>query len=681
MRNMIDRVRLVRRNNPVLENPEPLSALSVGNGEFAFTADITGLQTFYKDYEEEMPLCTLSNWGWHSHPQPPEIDIRTLKPKEYDAGSRKVGYFSSKEGQEEAFQYLRENPHRFHLGAVGLALCREDGDEAALEELSGIRQELDLYSGMLHSRFLFDGSETIVETCCDPERDLLAVRVRSETVLSRRLAVRISFPYGDHGMSGADWAAPEKHRTISGQEGERIWFDRVMGQTAYFAAVQFPGGTLYQEGEHQYIIQPESSDFSFTIRFSPAVIREPSQSFEETAERSRRAWETFWQSGGAVDFSDCTDPRARELERRVVLSQYLTRIQCSGSLPPQETGLTVNSWFGKAHLEMYWWHAAHFALWGRERYLEAGLDWYRRYLHKARERAGSQGYRGARWPKMVDHMAVDSPSPVAALLIWQQPHPIFLAELVYRSRPDESVLERYYEIVQESAEFMADFVQTESSGRVVLGPPYIPAQENHKAVISYNAAYEVEYWHYALGIAQEWRKRLGKLEIAAWNDIRERLAPIPQKDGVYLAHEHCPDTFEAYRNDHPAMLNACGVLPGSRADRTVMTRTLKKVLDVWDLPSTWGWDYPVMAMTAARIGNPELAVDCLLLDVPKNHYSKSGNNYQRPNLPLYLPGNGGLLAAVAMMAAGWDGCGGGDAPGFPKDGGWRVRYEGLCQYV
>jgi hypothetical protein len=47
-----------------------------------------------------------------------------------------------------------------------------------------------------------------------------------------------------------------------------------------------------------------------------------------------------------VDLSGSRDPRAMELERRIVLSQYQTAIQCAGSLPPQETGLTCNSWFG-----------------------------------------------------------------------------------------------------------------------------------------------------------------------------------------------------------------------------------------------------------------------------------------------------------------------------------------------
>ncbi|HEV8485143.1 MAG TPA: hypothetical protein VGV87_16490, partial [Blastocatellia bacterium] len=62
----IDRQALVDRHSPLLRRLDPLSPLSVGNGEFAFTADITGLQTFPREYESAMPLCTLSQWGWHT---------------------------------------------------------------------------------------------------------------------------------------------------------------------------------------------------------------------------------------------------------------------------------------------------------------------------------------------------------------------------------------------------------------------------------------------------------------------------------------------------------------------------------------------------------------------------------------------------------------------------------------
>lgn len=59
----MEREQIVRRHNPEFDRLDPLSPLSVGNGEFAFTADITGLQTFPEQYE--VPLGTQSNWGWH----------------------------------------------------------------------------------------------------------------------------------------------------------------------------------------------------------------------------------------------------------------------------------------------------------------------------------------------------------------------------------------------------------------------------------------------------------------------------------------------------------------------------------------------------------------------------------------------------------------------------------------
>jgi hypothetical protein len=42
----------------------------------------------------------------------------------------------------------------------------------------------------------------------------------------------------------------------------------------------------------------------------------------------------------------------------------------------------------------------------------------------------------------------------------------------------------------------------------------------------------------------------------------------------------------------------------------------------------------------------------------------------------YLPSNGSLLAAIALMTAGHDGCKE-PWPGFPKDGSWKVRFEGI----
>ena len=203
-------------------------------------------------------------------------------------------------------------------------------------------------------------------------------------------------------------------------------------------------------------------------------------------------------------------------------------------------------------------------------------------MDKAEELAGSQGYEGVRWPKMVAYDGYDSPSPIGPLLIWQQPHPITYAELCYRARPDKQTLEKYSDIVFKTAEFMASYtVYDEKNDRYVLGPGLIPAQENHRPEVTLNPTFELEYWRYGLEVANRWRNRLGLPDNPVWNNIISKLARLPRKNGVYLAHENCPDTFTGFNFDHPSMLCALGMLPGSMVDKRVMLATLEKVLDSW----------------------------------------------------------------------------------------------------
>jgi hypothetical protein len=127
-----------------------------------------------------------------------------------------------------------------------------------------------------------------------------------------------------------------------------------------------------------------------------------------------------------------------------------------------------------------------------------------------------------------------------------------------------------------------------------------------------------------------------------------------------------------------------------------MQRTLDAVLQHWDLRQTWGWDFPMLAMTAARLHQPERAVDLLMTDSRNFRFGRSGMTPRvhlddasrlttgaSPDGPgfrraaeTYFPSNGALLLAVGMMAAGWDGERA-PHPGFPNDGSWRVRSEGI----
>jgi hypothetical protein len=221
-------------------------------------------------------------------------------------------------------------------------------------------------------------------------------------------------------------------------------------------------------------------------------------------------------------------------------------------------------------------------------------------------------------------------------------------------------------------------VKDPQTGKYNLGPPLKTVPEHNDTNTSKNPTFELSQWRMGLRIAQQWRERLGQPRNPAWDEVLNNLAPLPQENGLYISQQDLPDMWTKWNWEHPSLVGAYGVLPGDGVDPAVMKATLEKVMQVWKWDECWGWDFPMVAMAAAKVGRPDLAVDALLIDSPKNRYLPSGHVYQRPNLTLYLPGNGGLLSAVALMAAGWDGGPNTPAPGFPKEG-WVVRYENLSK--
>ena len=218
----IDRRAVVSRHDPVLRSLDTGSPLSVGNGEFAFTADVTGLQTFAEAYDQTIPLGTLAQWGWHTAPNPSGWSIDRFRFAEFDADGRKVGY-ADIPGDERTpeIEWLRRNPHRLHLGRIGFRLRLRDGREATRDDISDVEQVLDLWQGVLRSRFRLDGENVLVETLCHPRLDAIAVRVVSPLVARGQIAIRLRFPYGSGETTSADWTRPEAHETVLTRSGPR----------------------------------------------------------------------------------------------------------------------------------------------------------------------------------------------------------------------------------------------------------------------------------------------------------------------------------------------------------------------------------------------------------------------------------------------------------------------------
>jgi hypothetical protein len=212
-----------------------------------------------------------------------------------------------------------------------------------------------------------------------------------------------------------------------------------------------PGATITNTARHQFEIRPDkkSDSLELVCGFRPEIKqRKTLPSLRPIPPKRAKYWNQFLETGGAIDLSGSKDPRWFELERRIVLSQYLTAIQDAGKNPPQETGLTYNTWEGKFHLEMHWWHEAHFALWNRLPLLEKSLGYYQTILPRAEATAKKAGLcRRA--------LAQDDQPQRRGIAFARSGRfssgrnriPIFYAELCYRAHGDRATLEKYKDIV------------------------------------------------------------------------------------------------------------------------------------------------------------------------------------------------------------------------------------------
>lgn len=684
----IDRFALVNRHNIEVTEFNPLSSLTVGNGNFAFTTDITGLQTFYKEYEDGVSLGTMSNWGWHTAPNDGDYHISETYLY-HNVKGRQVPYqhqLRSTPREMESVSYFRENPHRLHLGVIRLLIFKNNGEEISIDDVQSPSHQLNLWHGEISSRFEVEGKMVNVNVVPHPEKDMISVSIESPLIQSDQLAIEWIFPYGlrEHTHAGYDFNSPEKHTSVLEiQNNHSAIIFRQLNNNKYLASVNWTGVANFSEtSPHRFCLKPDSGKdkFEFSCLFSPNKESDVIPDFESTRKANAEHWEQFWKTGGAIDFSECSDPRAYELERRTILSQYLTKVNGSGNLPPQETGLTFNSWYGKFHLEMIWWHSAHYYNWQKTELMAKQLDYYRDIYPQSVEFTKEQGYKGVRWPKMVGPDGINSPSSIGSYLIWQQPHLIYLAEQLYKSAPTQATLNKYSDLIFATAEFMADFTTyNEATKTYHLKPPLIPAQEHWNKDSTNNPPFELAYWYWGLTIAQEWKKRMGQEPDLIWEDVRINLQAPVAIDGLYMGIGNAPDSYTNPLNmrDHPMVLGTLGILPyWNKVDAEIMRNTLKLITEKWDWPHTWGWDYPMVAMCATRLYEPEIALEALLKDVQKNTYLVNGHNYQDDRLRIYLPGNGGFLKAIALMCAGWEGCET-ENPGFPKDGAWKVKWENL----
>ena len=232
----IDREAVVKRHRVCTTGTLLKSPAQVGNGKFAFGMDITGLQTF-------VPFNTLSDWSWHSFPLPEGMRAEDYRPVVVETHGKKIAYELRNPDQPELSEWLTKNPHRYNLGRIGFRLLREDGTEAREIDLGNARQEIDLWTGVVYSRFELNRKEVKVRTVCHPDKDMIGVCIESELLNDGNMSIYLDFPYPD-GRYFKHYIG--RYDTISGHTStfeklapNSVRIARTMDDTHYYATLDW----------------------------------------------------------------------------------------------------------------------------------------------------------------------------------------------------------------------------------------------------------------------------------------------------------------------------------------------------------------------------------------------------------------------------------------------------------
>lgn len=445
--------------------------------------------------------------------------------------------------------WLIQNPQRLNLGNIGIWFGGTQLNESDLEDKS---QVLDLWTGSVTSTFSYNGSRVKVKTRAASDLDAVGISIESDLLAKGLLGLFFNFPYSNVNKFDAPfvgtWNATSNHSTSLKASGNRAVIQHTLDNTSYYftAAWEGDGQVARQEDSmHRYILSaPGSSQLKMTATFSPHRISS-NTSLDALAKESELWWQSYWTLGAFIDLTSVNSANATELQRRIILSQYLLAVNSASALPPQESGLVNDGWYGKFHMEMVFWHLVQFGRWNHFDLLRRSVPrMYNQFLQSSYARAALQGYNGARWGKMTDPTGRSAPGEINSLLIWQQPHPMYFAEIEYRSYPDDATLERWDEILTASADFMASFAwYNETTGLYDLGPPMYPVSESTNPNVTINPTFELAYWRFGLDIATKWKERQRQPIPEDWVNVRDKLAPLSIVNGTYPVYEGIPNMW------------------------------------------------------------------------------------------------------------------------------------------
>ena len=520
--------------------------VTIGNGDFALTLDQTGTQSLYQIYND-IPLSTMSNKHWF-YKEKKEIKKTNVKGKYYMLYNL---------DNDPYYEIDRRYPHKYSF----MQILLYDGDKLINQDkISDVSQELDLYYGILKSSFLYDGMMNKSEAFVYQDHDELSFKLDSKNL---KLALRFNYP----SYIKVGYRLDIIPRVSINNDMITLYYDEKNSLSFKIWA-----NSNYQIKDNMLIFDNNSVSFSLSLDEIKKGI----------------FLDKFWDEDNGIIIDN------EALVRRMVLSKYLLHINCSGVYPPQESGLTYNSWNSKFHLEMHLIHS----LWNIYNNhiddLAKSFDYYLRIIPMAKKRAIENGYKGIRLPKMTAPDGMDSPSTIGPLLIWQAPHILFMLQECYFINKRLDIINKYEPLIKGTIDFMISFL-TFKDGKYQILDPMLEACEAIPYDKCFNPSFELEYWRYTLNRQAIIDEVLYQKKRYQYDEITKNIIKPKEDDGIYLKTYGVRDKYDIYK-DHPTEGFLMSFFKSSVVDKNKMIRTINFILEKMDLSSYWGVGFSIFRL-------------------------------------------------------------------------------------
>lgn len=590
----------IRSFNLINQKFDFQTPLTIGNGDFAMTFDAINSQN---DSEyNDIPLSTMTDLFWFKAP---------LKPlKKTKIGEK--SYLISDDGQEEAFLHNRKYPHKFNL--FHLELWNQDGP-ISKDYISDIYQELDLYRGLLSSRYLYKNHQVESGAIIAQSSNQLCYKLDSSD-----LELHLVFYYPSPEKTGED-------RNIV----PKLYFNDDCLQIYYNDLNSFK---IYIRANTPIIIKDNEVIFTYHKNLEIRVSLDGD--FKQID-----GMEGFWEEDSDI-FS-----HNRMLDERMILSKYLLKVNSCGIYPPSESGITYNNWYSKFHLEMHLIHCLWLIYSNHIDLFLKSFDYYLQTLPLAKQRAKKNGYKGLRYPKMTSPDGNDSPSSIGPLLVWQAPHVVYALQEIYRLKGSIDILKPYKDIIFGVIDFMVSFLTKTKNGYEMLDP-LLECSEHIPVDKCQNPMFEMEYFREVFSNQGLIDTEFCGYERYDYNDLIEKMVGPKSDNGVYLRTHGIQNKDDIY-DDHPTEAFANSFFKSPLIDDNIMKSTMDFIEKKLDFSSFWGWDFPFLGMSYLRLGMYDRAIDIAFNQSQNNLYRYNGHNTTpREDLKVYLPANGAYVLFYQM---------------------------------